>query len=134
MDKVSERDRKVLMLQLLQNEAEAIQRRILEVELLVSEYNKTLETLQFLSSSQQSVEALMDLGGGVFAYVDVKDVKKLLVNVGAGVVVEKDVNNTIDFIKNRISRIEETREKLLASLQQVVQQASKIQKELEEKK
>ncbi|MCS7121027.1 MAG: prefoldin subunit alpha [Archaeoglobaceae archaeon] len=127
-------DRRLLILQQLQNEAEAIQRRILETEILLSEYNKTLETLQYFSSSQQVVEALMDLGGGVFAYVDVKNVKRFLVNVGAGVVVEKGVEDAIEFVKKRIGRVEETREKLIAALQQVVQQASKIQEEIEKER
>ncbi|HDM60343.1 MAG TPA: prefoldin subunit alpha, partial [Archaeoglobus veneficus] len=81
---------KLYVLQQLQNESEAIQRRILELEVVQSELNKTIESLEYFESLDGSVEALMNLGGGVFAYVDVKDSKKMLVDVGAGVIVERE--------------------------------------------
>ncbi len=117
-------------LQQIQVEAEAVQRRIVELELLLSEYNRTIETLEFFNSMEGSVEALMNLGGGVFAYVDVKESKKFLVDVGGGIVIEREVGEVIDFIKRRISRVEESIQKLTAVLQQLSQQAARIQEEL----
>ncbi len=121
---------KLAALQQIQVEAEAVQRRIVELELLLSEYNRTIETLEFFNSIEGSVEALMNLGGGVFAYVDVKESKKFLVDVGSGIVIEREVGEVIDFIKRRISRVEESIQKLTAVLQQLSQQAARIQEEL----
>ncbi|WP_202319329.1 prefoldin subunit alpha [Archaeoglobus neptunius] len=121
---------KIAVLQYLQGEAETLQRRIVEMEVLESEYRKTLETLEFFESIDGDVEALMNLGGGVFAYVDVKNSRKMLVDIGSGVVVEREVKDAIEFVKNRIKRIEENTEKLTSMLQQVLSQASKIQEEL----
>jgi prefoldin alpha subunit len=131
----SERDvqEKIAALQYLQEEAETLQRRVVELELLESEYRKTLETLEFFESIDTDVEALMNLGGGVFAYVDVKSSKKMLVDIGSGVVVEREVKDAIEFVKNKIKRIEENQEKLTLMLQQVVSQAQKIQQELSAK-
>lgn len=124
---------KIAMLQYLQNEADTIQRRIVELELMENEYRKTLETLEFFNSIDEGVEALMNLGGGVFAYVDVKNSKKMLVDVGSGVVIEREVGEAIEFVKKKIKRIEENSQKLTAMLQQVLAQASKIQEELAKK-
>lgn len=124
---------KIAMLQYLQNEADTIQRRIVELELMENEYKKTLETLEFFNSIDEGVEALMNLGGGVFAYVDVKNSKKMLVDVGSGVVIEREVGEAIEFVKKKIKRIEENSQKLTAMLQQVLAQASKIQEELAKK-
>ena len=121
---------KLAVLQQLQSEAEILQRRIVELELLANEYSRTLETLEFFDSIDDGVEALMNLGGGVFAYVDIKNCKKMLVDIGSGVVVEREVRDAIEFIKKRKSDVEENVQKLTQMLQQVAQQAAKIQEEL----
>ncbi len=121
---------KLAALQQLQSEAEVLQRRIVELELLANEYSRTLETLEFFDSIDDGVEALMNLGGGVFAYVDIKNCKKMLVDIGSGVVVEREVKDAIEFIKKRKSDVEENVQKLTQMLQQVAQQAAKIQEEL----
>lgn len=122
--------RKLVYLQQLQGEAENLQRRIVEMELLLSEYNKTLETLEFFNSIDGSVEVLMNLGGGVFAYVDVKENKKFLIDIGAGIVAEREVGEAIEFIKSRIAKVEDTIQKASAALREIVEEATKIQNEL----
>ncbi|AIG99053.1 prefoldin, archaeal alpha subunit/eukaryotic subunit 5 [Archaeoglobus fulgidus DSM 8774] len=104
MSSEKEVQEKIATLQILQEEAEALQRRLMELEILENEYRKTLETLEFFESIDTSVEALMNLGGGVFAYVDVKNSKKMLVDIGSGVVVEREVGEAIEFVKNRIKK------------------------------
>jgi len=124
---------KIAILQYLQGEAETLQRRVVELELIENEYRKTLETLEFFDSIDGEIEALMNLGGGVFAYVDVKNSKKMLVDIGSGVVVEREVKDAIEFVEKKIKKIEETMQNLTEKLQQVVAQASKIQEELAKK-
>jgi len=130
MSSEKEIQEKIATLQILQEEAEAIQRRIMELEILENEYRKTLETLEFFKSIDSDVEALMNLGGGVFAYVDVKNSKKMLVDIGSGVVVEREVEEAIEFIKKRIGRIEENQEKMTSMLQQILAQIQRIQQEI----
>uniref|UniRef100_A0A7C3VG14 Prefoldin subunit alpha n=2 Tax=Archaeoglobus fulgidus TaxID=2234 RepID=A0A7C3VG14_ARCFL len=130
MSSEKEIQEKIATLQILQEEAEAIQRRIMELEILENEYRKTLETLEFFKSIDSDVEALMNLGGGIFAYVDVKNSKKMLVDIGSGVVVEREVEEAIEFIKKRIGRIEENQEKMTSMLQQILAQIQRIQQEI----
>jgi prefoldin alpha subunit len=127
--KIQER---LLVLQQLQSESEVIQRRIVELELVQSELDKTIESLEYFDSLDGSVEALMNLGGGVFAYVDVKDSKKMLVDVGAGVIIEKEVKDAIETLKKRKENIQQNVLKLEQALQQIVNQAEKIQMEIAE--
>ncbi len=127
--KVRER---LLMLQQLQGESEAIQRKIVELELVDTELDKTIESLEYFNSLDGSVEALMNLGGGVFAYVDVKDSKKMLVDVGAGVIVEKEVGDAIESLKKKKKKIEENIKKLGEVLEQLAAQAERIQAEIAE--
>ncbi len=123
-------DERVIMLQQLQSEAEAIQRKIFELEIVDSQLEKTIESLEYFDSLDEGVEALMNLGGGVFAYVDVKNAKKMLVDVGAGVVVEKEVKEAIDFLKKKRETIQQNVTTLEQALQQIVERARQIQEEL----
>jgi len=121
---------KYLALQQLQAESEIIQRKIIELELAHSQLEKTIESLEFFNSIDGNVNALMNLGGGVFAYVNVSNVKKLLVDVGAGIIVEKDVKEAIEFLKKKKEDIEQAMVQLEQALQQVVEKAKSVQNEL----
>jgi len=120
----------IFLLQQLQAESEAVQRKIVELELMSVELDKTIESLEYFESLDGSVEALMNLGGGVFAYVDVKDSKKMLVDVGAGIIIEKKVEEAIETLKKKKEKVNENIAKLEQVLQQIVNQARKIQEEL----
>ncbi len=123
---------KLLMLQQLQNEAEAIQKRIFEMEVVESELDKTIETLEYFDKLEDGVDALMNLGAGVFAYVDVKESKKMLVDVGAGIVIEREVKEVIDILKKRKEKVGKGKDQYVQLLERIYSQAQEIQKEIAE--
>jgi prefoldin alpha subunit len=123
---------KLLILQRLRSESEALQRRILELEFAQAELDKTIESLEYFNSLDGCAEALMNIGGGVFAYVDVRESKKMLVDVGAGVVVEKEVKDAIETLKRRKESIQQNISKFEQFLGQIATQAEKIQREIAE--
>ncbi|HIP63408.1 MAG TPA: prefoldin subunit alpha [Archaeoglobus profundus] len=134
MEQQKEREKEIrekyLALQQLQAESEIIQRKIIELELAHSQLEKTIESLEFFNSVDGNIDALMNLGGGVFAYVNISNVKKLLVDVGAGVMIEKDVKEAIEFLKKKKENIEQAMAQLEQALQQVVEKAKSVQDEL----
>jgi len=123
---------RLVFLEELRKEAEGIQARIIEVQMMKDELNRTIESLEFFEKSEGDVEALLNLGGGVFAYVDVKNSKKMLVDVGSGVVVEKEVKDAIETLSRKKQNVEETEKKLKELLEQIAGQMEKIQKEISE--
>ena len=123
---------RLIFLEELRKEAEGIQARIVEVQLLKEELNRTIESLEFFEKAEGDVEALLNLGGGVFAYVDVKNSRKMLVDVGAGVVVEKEVKDAIETLRNKKQNVEETEKKLRDPLNQIAGQMEKLQREISE--
>ncbi len=123
---------RLVFLEELRKEAEGIQARIIEIQMMKEELNRTIESLEFFEKSESDVEALLNLGGGVFAYVDVRNSKKMLVDVGAGVVVEKEVKDAIETLSRKKQNVEETEKKLGELLQQIAGQMEKIQKEISE--
>jgi len=115
----------------LRKEAEGIQERIEEIQTMKNELDRTIECLEFFDKVE-SVDALLNLGGGVFAYADVKENRKVLVDVGAGVIIEKEVKDAIETLKNKKEEMEKTEQKLRDLLNQIASQMMKIQEELEE--
>lgn len=129
---MSEIEEKVAILQQLQREFEVLQRRIVELELLANEYRKAISSLEFLKSSESIVNALINFGGGVFGYAEIKESKKFLVNVGSGIVIEKSVDDALNFVKRRLEEVEKASAEATNALRNVAIEASKIQQELAE--
>lgn len=123
---------KLFTIQQLREESETVQKKIIEVEMARSELDKTIESLEYFDKLDGTSEALMNLGGGVFAYVDIKESKKMLVDVGAGVIVEKEVKDAIESLKNRKESMSKMITNLENLLDQIVNRAEGIQRELAE--
>jgi len=125
-------EEKIAVLQQLQREFEALQRRLVELELIANDYRRAISTLEFLKSAEKDVNALISLGGGIYAYSEIKESKKILVDVGSGVMVEKDVEGAIDFVKKRLEEVEKSSAETTNALRSVAIEASKVQREIAE--
>ncbi|MEM4472075.1 MAG: prefoldin subunit alpha [Archaeoglobaceae archaeon] len=129
---MKEIEEKVAMLQQLQREIELLQRRIVELEVLANEYRRAISTLEFLKSSEGAINALISLGGGVFGYADIKETKRFLVNVGSGIIVEKEAESALDFVKKKLEEVEKASAEATNTLRSFAVQASKLQREIAE--
>ena len=97
---------------------------------------KLIEEARLASSAVQNVmdesevESLMPVGIGVYMKALVPPVKKLLVNVGAGVVVEKSREDTVNYIESRIKEFEVALSQLSSQKQQIEMRMEQIQKQV----
>jgi prefoldin alpha subunit len=97
---------------------------------------KLIEEARLASSAVQEVmdesevESLMPVGIGVYMKALVPPVKKLLVNVGAGVVVEKSREDTVNYIESRIKEFEVALRQLSSQKQQIEMRMEQIQKQV----
>lgn len=123
-------EEKVAILQQLQREFEFLQRRLVELELVANEYRRAISTLEFLKGSDQEINALISFGGGIYAYSEIKEGKKVLVDIGSGVVVEKDVESALNFVKKRLEEVEKSSAETTNSLRSIAVEASRIQQEI----
>jgi prefoldin alpha subunit len=101
---------------------EQLQRMVLELRILESYYNEltaretliaravldskaTIEALKSIPEGSDS-EILVPLGAGVLMRVYSPTVNKLLLNIGAGVVIEKSKEDTLKYLDERVSQLE----------------------------
>ncbi|HJJ42352.1 MAG TPA: prefoldin subunit alpha [Methanocorpusculum sp.] len=102
------------------------------VETAKAEASASIETIQAISSAGGAVETLLALGGGVSVRAKIADVKNILVGIGADVTVEKSAEDTIEFLKNRITEMDASSKRLAESLGKLNEQISSIQKRMQE--
>ena len=97
---------------------------------------KLIEEARLASSAIQDVtgesevESLMPVGIGVYMKALVPPVKKLLVNVGAGVIVEKSREDTVNYIESRIKEFEVALRQLSSQKQQIEMRMEQLQKQV----
>lgn len=118
--------RMLVELRLLEGSARTIQSRLEVVDTALSEILIANSTLEGIKNKPKGTEALVPVGAGSFIRVELADSEKIVMGVGAGVSLEKSVNDSIESLKNR----QDDLEKLRMSLQQQLSQiASRIEDE-----
>lgn len=96
------------------------------VQAALAEYHKAKMTVEQLSNADEKSDILIPVGGGTFLNGHIGDVSKILVDIGAGLVVEKPVDDAIKKIDERIQKLQENQEKLVAMAQQLQNEATEV--------
>jgi prefoldin alpha subunit len=119
------------------------QARVLEVhlnEIIAREaaVSRLLQEARLASSavqevqSETEVDSYVPVGVGVHMKVSIPPVKKLLINIGAGVAVEKSREDTINYIESRLKEFEIALKQLMGQKQQVSLRMEQIQLQVNE--
>jgi len=72
---------------------------------IIGEASSAIESIKSISEKPES-STLVPIGMGSFVKANISSVDKFILNLGAGVAVEKDKNSTINFIEARIKEME----------------------------
>ncbi len=86
------------------------------------DYNKAKLTLQNLKKTDKTPDILMPLGAGIYLNGTVTDATRILVDVGAGYVTEKQPDDAIQKIEERIKHVQENQEKMNQMAEQLQQE------------
>lgn len=103
-----------------------IMTRQVTVSKLMEEARLASTTIQNIKSDSE-VESLMPVGIGVYVKTTVPPIKKLLVNLGAGVAVEKNREDTLNYVEARIKEYEVAARQLEAQRQEIAMRMDQIQ-------
>lgn len=72
---------------------------------VLRETTSAIESLKTLKQKETS-ETLVPVGMGTFVQTKISSADKIILNIGAGVAIEKDADNAIDYLETRIKEIE----------------------------
>ncbi len=109
----------LVRLRIYEGSARALQARLDIVNAAMNEFAVASSTLEGVKTQKDDADALIPVGGGSFVRAKLADVSKIVMGVGAGVAVEKTIEDSISEIKNRLADLDKAR----ASLQEQLAQA-----------
>jgi prefoldin alpha subunit len=107
-------------IRILEGSVGMLQSRLNIVRSAINEVNLAHATLEGLTKLQDGDDALVPVGAGSYVRMKIADSKKLVMGVGAGTAMEKDVASSIDELKSRILELDKAGNSIQQQLDQVL--------------
>ena len=124
--------RLIVELRILEGTAEALQSRINLVDAVFTELNMAKRTLEGIEKENSEASIFVPIGGGSYIKAKLADVDKVVYGVGAGVSVEKSLEEAKQGVDERISELEGTKRSLEQQLSQVIRRIQENRDRLQE--
>ena len=96
---------------------------------LMEEAHLASNTIQTITS-ESDIESLMPIGIGVYVKTTVPPVKKLLINLDAGVAIEKSRDDALNYVETRIKEYEVAARQLEAQRQEIAMRINQLQSQI----
>jgi prefoldin alpha subunit len=109
-----------MQLRVYEGSARALQARLEIVNAALNEFSLASTTLEGVKTQKNDEDALIPVGGGSYVRVKLSDISKIVMGVGAGVAVEKPIQDSINEIKERIADFDKARTSLQEQLNQAL--------------
>jgi prefoldin alpha subunit len=115
----------------LEQTAEAIQSRINTVNAIITDLTYASMTLEGLEKEKENSELLVPIGGNSYIKAKLETPDKIIVGMGAGISVEKTLQEAKEIIKKRLENLENTRASLQQQLAQVAEKIGEDREQFE---
>jgi prefoldin alpha subunit len=123
--------RLIVELRVLEGTAEALQSRINLVDAVFAELNMAKQTLEGMEKENPDAAVFVPIGGGSYIKAKITDVDKVVYGVGAGVSIEKSLEEAKEGVDQRISELERTKRSLEQQLTQVIRRIQEDRERLQ---
>ena len=110
----------LVQLRVYEGSARALQARLEIVNAALNEFSLASTTLEGVKTQKTDEDALIPVGGGSYVRVKLSDISKIVMGVGAGVAVEKPIEDSVSEIKERIADLGKARTSLQEQLSQAL--------------
>ena len=111
-------------IQQLEKQNEALNNNLMELVM-------TSQSLDDFRQIKEKTEIFVPLNSGIFAKAELKKADELLVNVGANVVVKKDISSTKKLVERQVEQLRDIRERMVSDLKKLTMQGGMIEEELQ---
>jgi prefoldin alpha subunit len=119
-------------IRILEGSASALQSRLEIVRAAINEVTLAHNTLEGLKKLQDGDAALVPVGAGSYVRMKISDSKKLVMGIGAGTAMEKDVESSVEELKGRIQELDKARTSIQQQLDQTLGRYQQDREALEE--
>jgi len=112
MAKDEEITRNLTLIEYYKQQLESIDMQLQYLQSTLADYQRAKLTVEQLHAADENSEVLIPVGAGTFINGSLKNASNVLIGVGAGLVVEKTVDEAVLKLEERMKRIEENLEKM----------------------
>ena len=105
-------------IRILEGSVTTLQSRLEVVRSAINEVAMAHATLEGLTKMQEGDDTMVPVGAGSYIRVKIADAKKLVMGIGAGVAMEKDVMSSIEELKGRVQELDKARDSIQQQLDQ----------------
>jgi len=119
-------------IRILEGTASTLQARLEIVRSAIGEVTLAHTTLEGLKNLQDGDDTLVPVGAGSYVRMKLADSKRLVMGIGAGVAVEKDVDTSAEELKVRLQELEQARSSIQQQLDQTLARYQQDRDALEE--
>jgi len=119
-------------LRILEGTMESLRSRLNLVAATLNDLNLASMTLEGIGKEKVDASIYVPIGGGSSIKARLESTDKIIYGVGAGVSIEKTIEEVKESASNRISQLNKTRQSLEHQLSQVLKKADEDQNRLRE--
>lgn len=107
-------------IRILEGSAAALQSRLDIVRAAINEVTLAHNTLEGMQQMQDGDETLVPVGAGSYVGMKISDSKKLIMGIGAGAAMERDVAGSVVELKGRLQDMDKARTSIQQQLDQTL--------------
>jgi len=122
---------KYIELQILKQQVSSLIEQKHAIDERENELNVTLAALRKLDTVNKGNEMWSSIGSGAFVRSDIKDIEKVLVAIGAGLVVKESVPKSIEILELRLHEFSDINNEVVQQINTLVSRMSKLETELQ---
>ncbi len=126
MGKEEEITRNLTMIEYYKEQLSSIDMQAQYLQVAIADFHKAKITVGQLHNAADKSEILIPVGGGTFLNGILTDRSKVLVDIGAGLVTERTVDDAVKKIEERIKTLRENQEKLISMAQKLENDATEL--------
>ena len=120
-----------MQFQVIEQHIKQLQRQLEMVTHQLVELSVASNSLDDFKKIDSAREIFVPLSSGIFAKAVIEDTSELLVNVGANVVLKKDIFSTKNLIQRQIEEVKKVQRQMIDELEKMTSHATQIERQLQ---
>ena len=132
MTKDEEITRNLTLIEYYKQQLESIDMQLQYLQSTLAEYQRAKITVEQLHNADDKSPLLIPVGAGTFINASLTNASNVLIGIGAGVVVEKTIDEAVIKLDERMKRIQENLEKMVSLGQKVQSDAEDLSRKTQQ--
>ncbi len=125
------KDQTISLYKYKEAEVRKISQKLQEVENILSDINKAEKTITEIQNIKTKEKIMVNIGAGVLIPCEVENTKDVQVVLPGSIIVNKSIVNILEDFKKRKKDLEDARQKLIQTYQQNIKTLESIQQALQ---